>query len=94
VANDAIRSLYTSEARRLVVSLMQDAKLDETESRVFTLHYYAGMSLDGVTDRLRLSNRSGAKAHIVSAKRKLRGAVVRWRTRTGNQGSMTPWRMA
>lgn len=94
VENDALQTLYTREARRLVVRLMTEAQLDDREVRAFTLHYAAGLPLDAVTARLRLRNRSGAKAQIVSAKRKLRGAVARWQNRTADQASITPWRIA
>jgi RNA polymerase sigma-70 factor, ECF subfamily len=49
--------------------------LDETERTVFTLHYGDDVPLDAITRLLRLDNRSGAKAYIVSAKRKLARAV-------------------
>jgi RNA polymerase sigma-70 factor (ECF subfamily) len=55
--------------------------LDETEQRVMTLHYGEEIPLDAVTRLLGLSNASGAKAYIVSARRKLNTAVGRWRAR-------------
>jgi RNA polymerase sigma-70 factor (ECF subfamily) len=57
------------------------ATLDETERRVFTLHYGDEMTLDAVTRMLRLDNPSGAKAYIMSARRKLPRAVGRLRAR-------------
>jgi RNA polymerase sigma-70 factor (ECF subfamily) len=57
------------------------ATLDETEQAVFTLHYGDEMPLEAVTRLLRLSNPSGAKAYIVSAKRKLARATTRLRAR-------------
>jgi hypothetical protein len=39
------------------------------------------MPLDAITRLLRLENQSGAKAYIVSAKRKLARATARLRTR-------------
>ncbi len=53
--------------------------LDETELRVMTLHYGEELSIDSVTRLLGLRNASGAKAYIVSAKRKLQTAVRRFR---------------
>ena len=53
--------------------------LDETEQRVMTLHYGEELPLDAVTRLLGLSNASGAKAYVVSARRKLNTAVGRWR---------------
>ena len=49
--------------------------LDETERTVFTLHYGDDMPLDAITRMLALQNASGAKAYIVSAKRKLARAA-------------------
>jgi RNA polymerase sigma-70 factor, ECF subfamily len=68
-----------SRARRLRAFLAET--LDETEQRVFTLHYGDDMPLDAITRLLRLDNQSGAKAYIVSAKRKLARATARLRTR-------------
>ena len=53
--------------------------LDETEQAVFTLHYGEDVPLDAITRLLGLQNASGAKAHVVSAKRKLARAVQRWK---------------
>jgi RNA polymerase sigma-70 factor, ECF subfamily len=53
-----------------VLALLNEA-LDETEKAVFTLHYGEDMPLDTITRLLGLQNQSGAKAYIVSAKRKL-----------------------
>jgi RNA polymerase sigma-70 factor, ECF subfamily len=64
-----------SRSRRLHQFL--DATLDETERTVFTLHYGEDVPLDALTRMLRLDNSSGAKAYIVSAKRKLARAVER-----------------
>jgi hypothetical protein len=51
-----------------------NSALDDTEKIVFTLHYGDEMPLDSITRMLGLENASGAKAYIVSAKRKL----ARW----------------
>ncbi|HET9596042.1 MAG TPA: RNA polymerase sigma factor [Anaeromyxobacteraceae bacterium] len=61
-------------ARRLHAIL--DQTLDDTEKKVFTMHYGDGLPLDAITRLLELSNRSGAKAYIVSARRKLARAVA------------------
>jgi RNA polymerase sigma-70 factor (ECF subfamily) len=55
---------------QLVRKLLSEA-LDETEKMVFTLHYGEEVPLDAITRLLQLENQSGAKAYIVSAKRKL-----------------------
>ncbi len=65
---------------RLVRTLLDEA-LDETEKKVFTLHYGDEVPLEAITRLLGLSNRSGAKAYIVSARRKLRRAARLWKAR-------------
>ena len=60
--------------------------LDETERQVMTLHYGEDMTLDSVTKMLRLQNTSGAKAYIVSARRKLQAAIGRLRSRAYRSG--------
>lgn len=64
-----------SRARWLQTFLAQT--LDEKERTVFTLHYGDDLPLDAITRLLRLENSSGAKAYIVSAKRKLARAAQR-----------------
>jgi RNA polymerase sigma-70 factor (ECF subfamily) len=63
------RAEQESRSRRLQ-RLLQET-LDETERTVFALHYGEEVPLDAITRMLRLTNASGAKAFIVSAKRKL-----------------------
>jgi RNA polymerase sigma-70 factor, ECF subfamily len=55
--------------------------LDETEKKVFTLHFGEELPLDAITRMLKLENASGAKAYMVSAKRKLDRAARRWKAR-------------
>jgi len=55
--------------------------LDETEKTVFTLHFGEELPLNAITRMLKLKNASGAKAYLVSAKRKLDRAVRRWKAR-------------
>jgi RNA polymerase sigma-70 factor (ECF subfamily) len=57
-----------------------DETLDETERQIMTLHYGEDLTLDSITRLLGLTNASGAKAYIVSARRKLRTASDRRRT--------------
>jgi RNA polymerase sigma-70 factor (ECF subfamily) len=57
------------------------ATLDPLERNVFVLHYGEEMPIDAITRLLRLDNPSGAKAYIVSARRKLAKAAQRLRTR-------------
>ena len=49
--------------------------LDPIERTVFTMHYADEIPLDAITSTLNLDNASGAKAYIVSAKRKLARAL-------------------
>jgi RNA polymerase sigma-70 factor, ECF subfamily len=76
-ANDAVAQLEAQSARRLVRRLIRDARLDETEMRVIVMHYRDDKPLDAIAAELGLTNASGAKAPIVSAKRKLRAAAAR-----------------
>jgi RNA polymerase sigma-70 factor, ECF subfamily len=55
--------------------------LEETERVVFTLHFAEDLPLDTITRMLNLTNPSGAKAYLVSAKRKLQRAVRIWKAR-------------
>ena len=55
--------------------------LDALERKVFVLHYGDGMPLDAITRLLRLDNASGAKAYIVSARRKVARASGRLKAR-------------
>jgi len=71
-----------ASSAKLVSELLHEA-LDDTERHVFTLHYGEEMPLDAITRLLGLENRSGAKAFIVSAKRKL-GRVVQRRKAQGH----------
>jgi RNA polymerase sigma-70 factor (ECF subfamily) len=77
-ANDALATLQASDARVLVRRLM-DEVLDATEKRVMTLDYGHDMRLDAITAALGLTNTSGAKAYIESARRKLNKAVTGWK---------------
>lgn len=47
-------------------------ELDPLEARVLYLHHVDGMTLPAITELLELTNRSGAKAYVVSGMRKLR----------------------
>ncbi len=68
--------LQKEESLESVRALMREA-LDETERNVMVLHFSQEMTLDAITKLLGLSNTSGAKAYLVSAKRKLAIAVKR-----------------
>ena len=68
-------ALADSRRRRLQTFLADT--LDHRERTIFTLHYAREMPLDAITRLLRLENPSGAKAFIVSAKRKIARAAGR-----------------
>jgi len=55
-----------------------DRELTDTEKRVFVLHYGDDVPLLTITRLLGLENPSGAKAYLVSARRKLARALPRW----------------
>ncbi len=76
-AHSAMEQMASAQ---LVRKLLSEA-LDETEKMVFTLHYAEEVPLDAITRLLRLENQSGAKAYIVSAKRKLARLVQQWKAR-------------
>ena len=75
-APDAHTLLETSPEASRMRQLMQDA-LEPTEKRVMTLHYVDEMALESITRLLGLTNPSGAKAYVVSARRKLIAAAAR-----------------
>lgn len=79
--SEAIAALDARDAGAVVRQLM-DRALDHTEKQVMTLHYGHDMRLDAITAALGLTNASGAKAYIVSAKRKLNAAVRRWNAKS------------
>ena len=65
------------EASARLLRRLTARTLDQTESQVITLHYGQEMPLDAITRLLDLRNRTGAKAYVVSARRKLRRALER-----------------
>ena len=67
------------ESSARTVRALLDGELDDVEKQVFTLHYGEDVPLAAITRLLSLRNRSGAKAFIVSARRKLARAVARLR---------------
>jgi RNA polymerase sigma factor (sigma-70 family) len=78
----AAEMLGESESRdsaELMRRLIRDS-LDETEAQAMTLHYVHELSIDSVSRLLGLTNASGAKAHIVSARRKLKRSFARLRS--------------
>ena len=82
--DESAASPYDEMARessnRQLRALLEET-LEETERNVFTLHFGEDMALDAITRTLGLTNASGAKAYIVSARRKLAKAVERLKAR-------------
>jgi RNA polymerase sigma-70 factor, ECF subfamily len=78
VENEALAAFEAEHATAVVRRLLRDAHLDPVEARAFTLHFGADVPLEALSAHLGLRNRSGARAHIVSAKRKLRRSAERW----------------
>ena len=72
----APRTLERRESVRALRQLIQE-ELDETEAKVMTLHFVDELPLDSITRLLRLENPSGAKAYVVSARRKLQRIAAR-----------------
>jgi RNA polymerase sigma-70 factor, ECF subfamily len=79
-SSDVLAAMERREAEQLVRQLLRES-LDETEAKVMTLHYVHEVPLESVTRMLTLSNASGAKAYVVSARRKLAKAFDRWKQR-------------
>src|SRR5215467_4480599 len=73
-------ALERQESEELLRMLIRES-LDEMENKVLTLHYVHEMPLDAVSRMVGLTNQSGAKAYIVSARRKLKRAHARWKSR-------------
>jgi RNA polymerase sigma-70 factor (ECF subfamily) len=67
---DAEEALSRAEAAGELRAVMKE--LEPLEAKILYLHFAGGLTLPRITDLLRLENRSGAKAYIVSATRKLR----------------------
>lgn len=67
---DAQEALARAEAAGELRAAMEE--LEPLEAKVLYLHFADGLTLPRITELLGLDNRSGAKAYIVSATRKLR----------------------
>lgn len=75
-----LQKVENESAHRFIRELMA-RELTETEITVMVLHYGEEVPLSAVTRMLGLDNASGAKAFIVSAKRKLQRALQRHEAR-------------
>ena len=76
-----LAQLETESSARMVREWIA-ASLSEVETQVLQLHYVDELPLEQVSRLLQLENASGAKAYIVSARRKLARAAERWKART------------
>ncbi len=81
-AANILDTMETEQSLKLMRTLIAE-NLDPIEKQVMVMHFASGLSLDAVSRLLSLTNASGARAHIVSAKRKLARAIERWKARTG-----------
>jgi len=75
-----VESTLREEARELFRNIFHGI-LDEKEAHIMCLHYVEGKTTATIDRELRLPNRSGSKAYLVSALRKLRKPHVRARLR-------------
>jgi len=76
--------LERQEELQMLRELMRQT-LSDTEQKVLLLHYGEEMKLNEVTRLLGLDNPSGAKAHVVNARRKLSIALDRWKRRVADR---------
>src|SRR5215469_3120309 len=79
-AGELLSSMERRQEEEVVRQLMRET-LDEIEANVMTMHDVDELPLDAITRTLNLTNASGAKAHVVSARRKLARAFNEWRER-------------
>ena len=78
----AERGQIASEFRR---AMARD--LEPLEAQVLYLHYVDGLTLPAITELLELTNKSGAKAYIVSGRRRLERRFGRWLERQTEGGA-------
>lgn len=78
--SDAIDShtLLEQESAKQLMNEFVNRTLDPTEKQVMVLHYVEELPLESVTRILGLTNQSGAKSFVVSARRKLKAEFDRW----------------
>jgi RNA polymerase sigma-70 factor (ECF subfamily) len=78
-----VQDVLESEQLRSRVWQIVMGALSGTEARVMMMHYGEDVPLSDITRDLGLSNKSGAKAYIVSARRKLNSIVRQTGTSSG-----------
>lgn len=88
-SEDVSTAFDRRQSEELVRRLIRES-LDETETKVMTMHYVEEIPLEAITRLMALKNPSGSKAYIVSARRKLARALEKWRevhnSRGGSRG--------
>ena len=84
---ESVLSLLEREQSLQSMRVLMNDALDETERQVMVMHFGDEIGLEAVTRMLELKNPSGARAYIVSAKRKLSAALQRWRAKEEREGS-------
>lgn len=77
-AFNVLAALEQEQSMQAVRSLIEE-NLDPMEKKVMVMHFAHGVGLASVSRLLGLTNASGARAYIVSAKRKLARARERWK---------------
>jgi RNA polymerase sigma-70 factor (ECF subfamily) len=92
-AKDIHDTVETEQSRRKNWRFILDS-LDQTEAKVMMLHYGQELSLNAVNRLLGLTNKSGAKAYIVSARRKLNAIQATRKTAVVNTGAAVGGREA
>ena len=73
------QALLEKQSDATLLRQLMERSLSPIESQVMVLHYVEELPLDTITGMLRLTNSSGAKALVVSARRKLVAAFSRWK---------------
>jgi RNA polymerase sigma factor (sigma-70 family) len=79
IAEPAVRAFFPDAVERHDIRRQLNKtirrSLTEMEIRILVLHYAQGVPLTKITKMLELRNRSGAKAYLVSGRRKLARAL-------------------
>jgi RNA polymerase sigma-70 factor (ECF subfamily) len=89
-SEQVLQMLERRESARSLRCLIQES-LNEIEAKVVTLHYIDELPLDSITRLLGLENPSGAKAYVVSARRKLERIAERQGSGPRMKGSKNVW---
>ena len=72
-------ALAQRDLLRKVMATM-DSELESLPRQVLYMHYFTGMSLSAIDQHLGLTNKSGAKAYLVSGQRSLRKLLQKERS--------------